>query len=219
MNLECYSCLEICHLARNCPLRSGHRANFKLGKADLTYVKKDPKVSFSPSPLVSLVPDSDGPEEKTSFNETCESADLYSELLQKRNLFVRAISAVSMRVPVTIFEFTVDAIIESGAEVTVLSQIVFNSLPEDRRWLLQKAEKGLVVAEENRVMPAVAIDSGTISGQVYIASITDDLLLGCDQKGLLIDGKWLFCDIHRRPDSLARVVLPSKVMLQLILSI
>ena len=71
-----------------------------------------------------------------------------------------------MRVPVTIFEFTVDAIIDSGAEVTVLSQRVFNSLPEDRRWLLQKAEKGLVVAEENRVMPAVAINSGTISGQV-----------------------------------------------------
>ena len=149
---------------------------FKLGKADLTgyrpaYVKIEPKVSFSPGPLVSLVPDSDGPEEKTSLNETCESADLYSELLQKRNLFVRAISAVSMRVPVTIFEFTVDAIIDSGAEVTVLSQIVFNGLPEDRRWLLQKAEKGLVVAEENRVMPAVAIDSGTISGQVYMPQL------------------------------------------------
>ena len=139
------------------PIKEGSQGQlFKLGKADLTgyrpaYVKKDPEVSFSPGPLVSLVPDSNGPEEKTSLNETCESGDSYSELLQKRNLFVRAISAVSMRVPVSIFE---DAIIDSGAEVTVLSQRVFNSLPEDRRSLLQKAEKGLIVAEENRVMPA-----------------------------------------------------------------
>ena len=142
------------------PIKEGSQGQlFKLGKADLTgyrpaYVKKDPEVSFSPGPLVSLVPDSDGPEEKTSLNETCESGDSYSELLQKRNLFVRAISAVSMRVPVSIFEVTVDAVIDSGAEVTVLSQRVFNSLPEDRCSLLQKADKGLIVAEENRVMPA-----------------------------------------------------------------
>ena len=219
------------------PIKEGSQGQlFKLGKADLTgyrpaYVKKDPEVSFSPGPLVSLVPDSDGPEEKTSLNETCESADSYSELLQKGNLFVRAIRAVSMRVPVTIFEVTVDAIIDSGAEVTVLSQRVFNSLPEDRRPMLQKAEKGLIVAEENRVMPAdgvallpLILGQSVFKWSVYIAPITDDLLLGCDlldakditintRKGLLIDGKWLPCGIHRRLDSVARVVLPSKVTL------
>ena len=78
---------------------------------------------------------------------------------------------------------------------------------------MTKAEKGLVVAEEDRIMPTdgVAMMPLTIGDiqfewPVYVAAIVDELLLGCDlldtkditlntRRGLLIDGSWLSCNV------------------------
>ncbi|VDI28775.1 Hypothetical predicted protein [Mytilus galloprovincialis] len=55
---------------------------------------------------------------------------------------------------------------------------------------------------------------------VYVAPIGDDLLLGCDvldemditvnsRKGIQLNGKWIECEVKRKSDLIARVVLDS----------
>lgn len=95
---------------------------------------------------------------------------------------------------------------DAGAEVTVMSDTMFYTIPEQKRPILREAKRNLVVAEAGKKMP------------IYVAPIGDELLLGCDiidekditintWRGLEIQGKWLNCAVHRRSDKIARGLL------------
>lgn len=108
---------------------------------------------------------------------------------------------------------------DTGAEVTVLSERLYNLFPEEKRPKLQEAKRGLVVAEAGREMSTC----GTIDVQfklgefeftwpVYVAPIRDDILLGCDiidemditvntKRGIQVRDQWVECEIIRSHDT------------------
>ena len=78
-------------------------------------------------------------------------------------------------------------IVDTGAEVTVIAERVFCSIPEKYRPDVTKAPRNLVVAEEGRNLPTDGIaeveftlSHYTFRWTVYIAPIADYILLGCD---------------------------------------
>ena len=108
---------------------------------------------------------------------------------------------------------------DTGAEVTVLSERLYNLFPEDKRPKVQEAKRGLVVAEAGKEMSTC----GTIDVQfklgefeftwpVYVAPIRDDILLGCDiidemditvntKRGIQVRDQWVECEIIRSHDT------------------
>ena len=58
-----------------------------------------------------------------------------------------------MRAPVNVCDQQINAIVDSGVEVTVMSKDLYYRLPKEQCPKLTKAEKGLVVAEEEHIMP------------------------------------------------------------------
>ena len=111
--------------------------------------------------------------------------------------------------------------IDTGGEVTVLSQRIYNSIPLDSRPVLynRKRGRGLILADEKQVMKAegvvditLMIGNSEFEWPVYVASISDDMLLGCDifdnkditlniKRGLQINGQWVKCETNRKSDS------------------
>ena len=110
-------------------------------------------------------------------------------------------------------------IVDTGAEVTVLSERLYNLFPEDKCPKLQYAKRGLVVAEAGKEMSTC----GTIDVQfklgefeftwpVYVAPIRDGILLGCDiidemditvntKRGIQVRDQWVECEIIRSHDT------------------
>ena len=96
-------------------------------------------------------------------------------------------NAVSIQVRVVIEGRPIHAVIDSGAEVSVLSEKEFDKLPESKSLRLTKPDIQLVVADQERRLPArgvveveIRIHDYTFHWPVYIASISDGLLLGSD---------------------------------------
>ena len=145
------------------------------------------------------------------------------------DVVIDRVRAVTLRVPIVIEGDYLNAVIDTGAEVTVMSQEKFLKIPENRRPQIYKAERNLVVAEADKKMQTsgmadVSCQIGPLDfiWSVYIAPIGDELLLGCDiidehditintKRGLEIKGQWINCDVTRRSDKVARVVLKEAV--------
>lgn len=90
---------------------------------------------------------------------------------------------------------------------------------------MKEAKSNLVVEEAGKKMLSLGVaDVSVVIGplefewSIYVAPIGDELLLDCDiidekditintRTGLEIQGKWLDCDVHRRSDKIARVLL------------
>ncbi|CAC5395009.1 unnamed protein product [Mytilus coruscus] len=139
------------------------------------------------------------------------------------------VRAVTLRVPIVIEGDYLNAVIDTGAEVTVMSQEKSLKIPENRRPQIYRAERNLVVTEEGKKMQTlgmadVSCQIGPLNfiWSVYIAPIGDELLLGCHiidehdiiintKRGLEIKGQWINCDVTRRSDKVARVVLKEAV--------
>ena len=210
--------------------------SFKLEEAALAghrtaCITKNDQFSFPSALLASKAPDDDRLEESSCIMKIRGISDLTSPLDKEKCFLIRSVSAVSVSVPIKIFDKQIQAVVDSGAEVTVISRKLFDSLPEDKRPTLTPAEGGLVAAEEDRIMPAdgVAMLPFELGGwkfewPTYVAPVTDGMLLGCDlldarditintRRGLLIDGKWLPCDVRRRQESVAQVILERRVTL------
>ena len=127
------------------------------------------------------------------------------------------IQAVTVRVPMTVCGISTMAVVDSGAEVTVMSDGFFSSIPEANRPPLQKASLKLVVADQKSVIRGqgiaqvlVRISRLEFSWPVYVAPIADHLLLGCDvmdamdlqvspRRGLWVEDHWLPCQVSRTP--------------------
>lgn len=114
-------------------------------------------------------------------HENCETN---GKILQ---IFIDRVRAVTIRTLISIQGLLTNAIVDTGAEVTVLSERLYNLFSEDKRPKLQEAKSGLVVAEAGMKISTF----GTIHVQfklsefeftwsVYVAAIRDDILLGCD---------------------------------------
>ena len=123
---------------------------------------------------------------------------------------------VSIVVPVNVLGTDTHAIIDTGAEVTVIGEHFFHELPADSKPHIEKAARCLVVADKEREMKCEGIARVTISigktrceWPVYVAPIADSMLLGCDifdymnmtlnsTQGLYLNGEWITCDTLRK---------------------
>ena len=137
--------------------------------------------------------------------------------------------AVTVRAPVSIGGMDIWAVVDTGAEVTVMGKKFYESIPDVMRPALRRSCRNLVVAEEGRELAASGIVEFDITlGEqqfrwpVYVASIADDLLLGCDiiddlnltvntKSGLEMNGKWISCDVSRRSEEICRVILKETI--------
>ncbi|CAC5399295.1 unnamed protein product [Mytilus coruscus] len=145
------------------------------------------------------------------------------------DVVIDRVRAVTLRVPIVIEGDYLNAVIDTGAEVTVMSQEKFLKIPENRRPQIYRAERNLVVAEAGKKMQTLGVTDvscqiGPLNfiWSVCIAPIGDELLLGCDiidehditintKRGIEIKGQWINCDVTRRSDKVARVVLKEAV--------
>ena len=196
---ECYVCHEFGHMAQDCApafklFRAGLKNYRTASHENITTFSS----SFSSDPSQANMRDKDGLEKKTCSNSKFKELEILSQSDYNGCVIARRTRAVSMRAPITVCHQQINAIVDSGAEVTVMSR--------DLYYRLTKAEKGLVVAEKDRIMPTdgvammpLIIGDSQFEWPVYVAAIVDELLLGCDlldakditlntRRGLLIDG-------------------------------
>ena len=140
---------------------------------------------------------------------------------------------VTVKVEIQIEGLKCEAIIDTGAEVTVVSEKMFHSLPESCSLTVEPAERTLVVAGEGNLMKStgvvhlnISLGAQAFKWPAYIAPIADDFLLGCDMfdakdmtfnthLGLQIEEEWIPCDVTRMSEviSRCRVVLKTEVSL------
>jgi hypothetical protein len=97
------------------------------------------------------------------------------------------IRAVTVKVPMKIADQDILAVVDTGAEVTVMKGSLFQSLPNNIQSRIHESKCKLVVAEQGHHMEVqgvvdipLKIGNHQFEWKVYIPPIADDLLLGCD---------------------------------------
>ena len=65
---------------------------------------------------------------------------------------VNRVRPVTMKVSIGVAGEEIKAVIDTGAEVTVINEKIYNSLPDDHKPQLRRASRGLVVAEKGKKM-------------------------------------------------------------------
>ena len=109
------------------------------------------------------------------------------------------------------------AVIDSGAEVTVISDDFFSKIPKDSRPPLLESDQQLVVADKQLSLHGMGgahvimrISQIEFKWHVHVAPITDNLLLGCDvldaldmqvspRRGLWVKDRRLPCEVTQKP--------------------
>ena len=128
-----------------------------------------------------------------------------------------SINTVTIKTPVMVQGRNAVAVVDSGAEITVLSSHFYASIPPVERPSLQMTTLLLVVADQGRELKSegasvvrIKLHNLTFDWPMHVAPITDDLLLGSDvldaqdivvssHRGLLIQDTWISCETIRRP--------------------
>ncbi|CAG2210191.1 TPT1 [Mytilus edulis] len=129
---------------------------------------------------------------------------------------INRVESAVIQTSVRINDYELKAVIDTGAEVTVLSEKVYRNLAKEHHLELKTATRGLLVAEEGKKMSATGITEIEMSlgplrftWPVYVAPLNDDLLLGCDiidemditvntKRGFQIKDIWYPCEVKRR---------------------
>ena len=142
-------------------------------------------------------------------------------------VLLNRVSAATLQVPMFIHGTEVHAVVDTGAEVTVLSQQFFKKLKDTPA--LRKSRRKLVVAEAGRAMKScgtadleMKIGDLTFIWPVFVAPISDDVLLGCDvlydkdilvstRRGLKVNNQWVDCKIQKCESETARVTVSRSV--------
>lgn len=136
-------------------------------------------------------------------------------------ILINRASAVTIKVPITIQNIESKAVVDTGAEVTVISEKLY-SLCLKSRPKLKKAKRTLVVSDAGKEMKTqgvakvqITMRKVTFEWPVYVAPIHDDILLRCGiidemnitvstKKGLYLQDEWIPCDIKRSTSKVAR---------------
>ena len=142
---------------------------------------------------------------------------------QTLQVIVDRVRAVTIKALMSVQGILTKAIVDTGAEVTLMSERVYNMFPEAKKPKLYKAKRSLVVAEAGREMsPCGIFDANLKMGNfeftwpVYVAPIRDDILLGCDlidemditvntKRGIQVKDQWIECEVIRCHDSAGQV--------------
>ena len=126
----------------------------------------------------------------------------------------------------------VEAILDTGAEVTVMGENLFNSLPSDQFIMGEEQAKSLLVAEEGRIIESKGVvydqfllGASKFTWPVHVAPIADNLLLGCDlfheknitlnsRQGLQLNGEWISCEVTRNLEPPAKLYTNKEACIQ-----
>ena len=138
------------------------------------------------------------------------------------------LNAVSIRALVSVCGRNLKAVVDSGAEVSVMSCEEYRLLPESCRPKLREPHLDIVVADKSHRLATLGIAQleftimdHCFSWPMYIAPISDGLLFGCylldaydwsvnSRRGLLIGNSWIPCEVTRRPLSVCRATVYTK---------
>lgn len=156
-----------------------------------------------------------GPVTRNGGVKPCDAEDV--------SIIIDRVRAASIKVPLVVNGIESKAVIDTGAEVTVLNETLYSQIPESKRPKLKKATRKLVVAEAGKQMATrgiaeveMKLGNEIFTWPVYVAPIGDSILLGCDvidekditinsKRGLQLGGQWINCETNRRTDGIARV--------------
>ncbi|CAG2185545.1 unnamed protein product [Mytilus edulis] len=123
--------------------------------------------------------------QKNTPKEVMGSAETISRI--EENVIIDRVTAASIADPVVINKIVTNTVIDTGAEVTVLSEKLYNQIPESKRPKLRRAARNLEVAEAGKNLTTegitevkVNLRSETFKWPVYVAPIEENMLLGCD---------------------------------------
>ena len=146
---------------------------------------------------------------ETSMNdkgENYQDVEYEDNVVEFREIVIKRVQSASMRVEGR----DINAVLDTGAEVTVLSAKVFESISKDGRPELGRAEGTLKMADAGTELmtEGVAEVKINVGNRVYVADISDDLLLGCDfvyemnltihpKKGIFINDEWIKMNTKR----------------------
>ena len=240
-NIICYFCLQEGHIAPRCPLR--HKNRKPATQKDSPKEKQSENVTgpsagqdlgpvlsksslnvdemAKPLPHVSFKGQELGLAENISA-ATVENIYIYiPDMLNQNNMkecedlqiIIERVRAVTIKTPLSEQGLPTKAIVDTGAEVTVLSKQLYDSFPENVKPKLKMAKRGLVVAEAGREMKTCGmtdvefkIGEYNFTWPVYVAPIRDEILLGCDvidamditvstKRGIQIKDSWVDCEV------------------------
>ncbi|CAC5381814.1 unnamed protein product [Mytilus coruscus] len=134
----------------------------------------------------------------------------------ENSVCINRVESAVIQTSVKIHDYELKAVIDTGDEVTVLSEKVYRNLAKEHHLELKTAKRGLLVAEEGKKLSATGITEIEMSlgplrftWLVYVAPLNDDLLLGCDiidemditvntKRGIQIKDIWYPCEVKRR---------------------
>ena len=132
---------------------------------------------------------------------------------EEEYLYINRMKVKTVRVPISISGISCFAVVDTGAEATILNINIYEQIPEEVRPPLSQAKKKLVVAEAGKEMSVcgmteidVEIGGFKFKWPVYVAPIRDDFLLGWDMiyqhkfaidpdKGFQVKGDWINIEI------------------------
>lgn len=121
--------------------------------------------------------------------ESCSDVGISDSYLYMADvdIVIDRVRSVTLRAPLSIEGLDISAVVDTGAEVTVMSETLFSSIPESKRPPLKPTKRNLVVAAAGKRMSTLGVaEVSVVLGpleflwSIYVAPIGDDLLLGCD---------------------------------------
>ncbi|CAC5382359.1 unnamed protein product [Mytilus coruscus] len=120
------------------------------------------------------------------------------------------VRSATIKNPISINGQVTKAVLDTGAEVTVLNSSLYFGIPEEKRPLLKKATRKLVVAEAGKNTETHGITTMNVKlgnheffWEMYVAPIGNGILLGCD----IVEGKWIECyTVRKVDDKITRVL-------------
>ena len=171
-----------------------------------------------------------GPHVSTPVVEPKRDTDEGSDQMKDSDIHIDQVRSATIKVPIHVNGRLTKALLDTGAEVTVLDSHLYFGILEKVRPILKKATRNLIVAEAGKNMEThgiaimkIKLGSRNFTWEMYVAPISDDVLLGCDvvdemditinfRKGIQLDGQWINCEVERKTDDqVARVVLTENI--------